>query len=942
MHSNTDHGDSGNTRSDRKQDVFEERWTHLLLNWINLCIQPKVLVQEINQNALLDIISKYHEDICDGDSDRKLLCSEDIEAFIKFNYPDLGLSNLAKHDTQRKQCIMASILLYRCCVSSRSVAVDDICGHLDLFEQELLLMFCEKLGATDVTVANVEAAVTGALTSISAVSCTEHNSKLSLEVKAKDEEDTSDSPIHESNSTIASQLPKIAGIAPKTVTVLQSSIVPDSSRDVSHYSESLSSFGSLDSLKVYNVQKEKRGVKFQEFQVYTSSSSEGSKCQPVCSCTACDKAKKGCGDTGDTSKCGKQVKRCLRKEREIPFNTSKWFKIIGIMVAIGILFAVVLIPFIQKPAPPKKHKAPPPPTPLKHNTTAKRKISTTGGEPTSSREPTAEEDFQEWECRDHLCQKVYQGHEHMHFFKSLSRCTLLCIGPLLWPWPIGYTSFSNTITAFAKSRTDYKFKEVMSVVVHQYLAEAFKLFLADLERLERIDLHSSNKNRTQDLEPLQLVIEMHVNKDADPRIRLDTDEAYTLKIATTESQLKVEIQSASFAGIRHGLETLSQLIYLDQATGHLITLSQVVIKDAPTYKYRGLMIDTGRNYIPVPDLMRTIDAMSSVKFNTFHWRISDSTSFPWLLPDYPELFEYGAYDRSLIYTTEDVRTIVSRAGIRGIRVLLEVSAPGPVGRAWSWTTASACQQTRKNTTQCDKELCRRLKMKRSAFDILENIYFTILQLTKVDDIFHMSDSVFSFIECYYIVDSREGFLSQALDRLRVANKGLLPALPIIWYTEHLTKTLEAEPWHGLGVQLNEWQNNPVGDFLTHYKVIHSSKWDLSCEMKYHRCMKYKTWQELYKWRQWRTLEVFNIEGGEVTLWTDMVDGTNLDTHLWPRAAAVAERLWSDSVANYSTGGREILRLDAQRWRLLLRSVKVQPVWPIWCTFNPRDCLERIQ
>ncbi|KAI8441903.1 hypothetical protein MSG28_005581 [Choristoneura fumiferana] len=436
-----------------------------------------------------------------------------------------------------------------------------------------------------------------------------------------------------------------------------------------------------------------------------------------------------------------------------------------------------------------------------------------------SREPTAEEDFQEWECRDHLCQKVYQGHEHMHFFKSLSRCTLLCIGPLLWPWPIGYTSFSNTITAFAKSRTDYKFKEVMSVVVHQYLAEAFKLFLADLERLERIDLHSSNKNRTQDLEPLQLVIEMHVNKDADPRIRLDTDEAYTLKIATTESQLKVEIQSASFAGIRHGLETLSQLIYLDQATGHLITLSQVVIKDAPTYKYRGLMIDTGRNYIPVPDLMRTIDAMSSVKFNTFHWRISDSTSFPWLLPDYPELFEYGAYDRSLIYTTEDVRTIVSRAGIRGIRVLLEVSAPGPVGRAWSWTTASACQQTRKNTTQCDKELCRRLKMKRSAFDILENIYFTILQLTKVDDIFHMSDSVFSFIECYYIVDSREGFLSQALDRLRVANKGLLPALPIIWYTEHLTKTLEAEPWHGLGVQLNEWQNNPVGDFLTHYKLI---------------------------------------------------------------------------------------------------------------------------
>lgn len=426
----------------------------------------------------------------------------------------------------------------------------------------------------------------------------------------------------------------------------------------------------------------------------------------------------------------------------------------------------------------------------------------------------------------------------MHFFKSLSRCTLLCVGPLLWPWPIGYTSFGNTITAFAKSRTNYQFKSVPSVIVHQYLAEAFKLFLADLERLERIDLHSSNKNRTQDLEPLQLIIDMHVDGDADPRIRLDTDESYTLRIFT-RSYLKVEIRSPSFAGVRHALETLSQLIYLDQATGHLITISDVVIKDAPTYKYRGLMIDTGRNYIPVPDLMRTIDAMSSVKFNTFHWRISDTTSFPWLLPDYPELFEYGAYDRSLIYTTEDVRTLVSRAGVRGIRVLIEVAAPGPVGRAWSWATASTCQNSGKPSLHCDKELCRRLTMKPFAFDILENIYSSILQLTKVDDIFHMSDSVFSFIECYYILDSREGFLSKALDRLRVANKGLLPKLPVIWYTEHLTRSLEAEPWNRLGVQLNEWQTNPVSNFLTHFKVIHSSKWDLSCEMKYHRCIKYK-------------------------------------------------------------------------------------------------------
>lgn len=101
---------------------------------------------------------------------------------------------------------------------------------------------------------------------------TEHDSKIFLEDQ-EDEGNLPEFPLHESNSTIASQLPKITSIAPKAVTVLQNSIISNSSGDMYQYSRSLSSYGSLDSLKVYNVQKGKRGVQFKEFQVYTSSSS---------------------------------------------------------------------------------------------------------------------------------------------------------------------------------------------------------------------------------------------------------------------------------------------------------------------------------------------------------------------------------------------------------------------------------------------------------------------------------------------------------------------------------------------------------------------------------------------------------------------------------------------------------------------------------------------
>lgn len=107
--------------------------------------------------------------------------------------------------------------------------------------------------------------------------------------------------------------------------------------------------------------------------------------------------------------------------------------------------------------------------------------------------------------------------------------------------------------------------------------------------------------------------------------------------------MNVTIESKTFLGTRHGLETVSQLLVFDSLSGSIVAPSQVCITDKPAYTHRGLALDTARNYIPVTYILSTLDAMASVKLNTLHWHITDSHSFPFVSKHYPKFSEYGAY-----------------------------------------------------------------------------------------------------------------------------------------------------------------------------------------------------------------------------------------------------------------------------------------------------------
>ena len=63
--------------------------------------------------------------------------------------------------------------------------------------------------------------------------------------------------------------------------------------------------------------------------------------------------------------------------------------------------------------------------------------------------------------------------------------------------------------------------------------------------------------------------------------------------------------------------------------------------------------------MPVPVLKELIDGLGQVKLNAFHWHITDSQSFPLVLPREPRLAQYGAYWDGVAYTTDDVEQVVS-------------------------------------------------------------------------------------------------------------------------------------------------------------------------------------------------------------------------------------------------------------------------------------------
>ncbi|XP_011862033.1 PREDICTED: probable beta-hexosaminidase fdl isoform X4 [Vollenhovia emeryi] len=557
---------------------------------------------------------------------------------------------------------------------------------------------------------------------------------------------------------------------------------------------------------------------------------------------------------------------------------------------------------------------------------------------------------------------------------SLATCTAHCGGNtrLLWPRPTESVVLGDDSVILHLQQIEFVTVNTSDQETKDLLEHAKDVFIGNVRSLVKV-LNAKSRSGID-----SFIVYLSAG-NARGTLTLDTDESYKLEVTPKGKVLEARITGRSYFGVRHGLETLSQLIWWDEATGKqgaLRVLTRASIEDKPAFPYRGLLVDTGRQFFPVEELKRVIDGMAATKLNTLHWHLTDSQSFPFDSAQFPEMARWGAYSGDHIYTPDDVKDLADYARIRGVRIVVEIDSPAHAGAGWQWGAEhgfgelALCVDQQPWSSYCGEPNCGQLNpINEHSYRILEGLYRELLDLTEVRDLVHLGGDEVN-LECWAqygnitlamqaqnMTDHHAlwaEFETKMLQRLIRANHDKVPKAVILW-SSPLTKRpyimMHFDPkihviqsWGG-----SNWPETP--DLLEDgFRVIlsHVDAWYLDCGFGRWResgeaaCGEYRTWQTVYNHRPWKDYppqQLPLVLGGEAAIWSEQTGQSSLGPRLWPRASALAERLWSDLPTNsYSTDENVYTRLAMHVEVLNSRGIKTESMWPQWCSQNPGKCL----
>ncbi|KAG5678977.1 hypothetical protein PVAND_008592 [Polypedilum vanderplanki] len=587
-----------------------------------------------------------------------------------------------------------------------------------------------------------------------------------------------------------------------------------------------------------------------------------------------------------------------------------------------------------------------------------------------------------YKCVNQKCVRQHYSNKNEKRVPFTS-CSMLC-GSYSKIWPEPTKSYIGTsANSFNLNDVQFKIKTPFKNV-ENLLESAFSIFMEEIKDI----FHSSSDRKTEEVSkssttanykersPLDtkhrrhnltnVNIFLYVIKTSEIHLSLTTDECYNLTMINEHQTVEVRITANSFFGARNGLATLQQLIWFDDEDESLKIIGSANIADCPKFNYRGLMLDTSRHYFSVESIKRTLVAMSHSKLNRFHWHLTDSQSFPFVSKYYPELAQYGAYSSNEIYTRDDVRDIANFAQVRGIQILAEIDAPAHAGNGWQWGPEkglgelSLCVNQQPWSSYCGEPPCGQLNPKNNnTFIILQRLYQELLELTGPTDMFHLGGDEVN-LECWaqYFNDTDLrslwcDFMQHAYHRLTIANGGQSIKMANVW-SSGLTsmpclsnKNFAVQVWGG-----SQWSENyQLIDAGYNLILSHVDAWYLDCGFGNWRatgeaaCSPYRTWQQVYKHKPWQAMrlnkqQMKQILGGEVCMWSEQVDESSLDSRVWPRAAALAERLWSDpqDENEYAISKETFNRFSMFRNRLVQLGLKAEPIFPKYCAQNQDECV----
>ena len=366
------------------------------------------------------------------------------------------------------------------------------------------------------------------------------------------------------------------------------------------------------------------------------------------------------------------------------------------------------------------------------------------------------------------------------------------------------------------------------------------------------------------------------------------DESYNLDI----SPQRVTLVAPTVVGVLRGLETLLQLVI---AEGGGFYLPVVHIEDVPRFPWRGLLVDVARHFEPVAVVKRTLDGMAAVKLNVLHWHLSEDQGFRVESLRYPRLHRHGS--DGLYYTQAQIREVVSYARDRGIRVIPEFDMPGHTS-SWfvgypQYASGRGPYRIQRTWGVFDPALD---PTRGEVYTFIDGFIGEMAALFP-DPYWHVGGdevngvewsanrSIRDFMRRNGLTDNAalQAYFNRRLGDILGRHGKRMIGWDEILHTD-LPKTTVIQSWRGteyLGLAARQGYSGILSApfYLDHMSSAEDHYVDPVPDTGFTQA------------------EAALVLGGEACMWGEHVSPGTIDSRLWPRLAAVAEKLWSPAAVS---------------------------------------------
>jgi len=377
---------------------------------------------------------------------------------------------------------------------------------------------------------------------------------------------------------------------------------------------------------------------------------------------------------------------------------------------------------------------------------------------------------------------------------------------------------------------------------------------------------------------------IHADHGRDAVQKLGEDESYSLTINASAANLT----APTTLGALRGLQTFLQLVEITP-TGFAVPA--VTIQDQPRFPWRGTMFDVSRHFIPLDVLKRNLDGMAAVKMNVMHWHLSDDQGFRAESKKFPKLTGDGS--EGLYYTQDEIRDLIAYAHERGIRVVPEFDIPGH-SRSWFLGYPELASGPGPYTLEGGGIDPIMDPTRESTYKFLEKFIAEMAKLFP-DAYFHIggdevdgkqwnaNPKIQEFIHAHGMKNNQDlqAYFNTRLQKILAKNHKIMVGWDEILHPD-LPKTIVIQSWRG--------QASLAAAAKLGYRGLLSYGYylDLMWPASRHYAVDPMSGAAADLTPEQKSL----ILGGESCQWAEWVTPENIDSHIWPRNAVIAERLWS--------------------------------------------------